>query len=836
MTAPDLPDNASQDLTNVPAQDLSGNRIGPYRILRSLGVGGMGEVYLAERADQQFVQQVAIKIVRGGVLARGVQSRLKAERQILAQLDHPNIARLIDGGETADGAAYIVMEYIDGAPIDAYCDSRQLDVNARLRLFQIVCSAVHTAHQNLIVHRDLKPSNILVSAEGAPKLLDFGIAKLLDDRQALQHTLAVTHADIRVMTPDHASPEQVRGQPITTASDVYVLGVVLFELLTGTRPFIIPSLRLRDIERVICEQEPVRPSAVFADEIDDKVRSIALARSANPLRLRRALEGDIDNIVLMAMRKEPQRRYASAQQMASDIQRHLDGMPVIARHDTFVYRAQKFIRRNWLGVGAGATLFAVTAAFAVITYVQSLHIAAERDQVKLQRANAERERARAEEVSEFLVNLFKLSDPEENRGNQVTARELLNSGAQRLRTGLQDQPATRAALLATVGAVYNSLGLYRDALPVLEESLALQRDAHDRVRLSTLLAQGRARLGSGDLVGADASLQSALRLAQSNFGAGSLETARSLWGLGELRHAQGRFNDAEGLYNRGLTLFETQHASPTDVSWLLDDLAKIYEREQQWALAKLTYERALEIDRHLLGEDHPRIAVHLHNLAFVTENLGELKQAEVLYRDAISRQERIYGEHHPVTASAWGNFGLLLQREGRLSEAEPYLRRALAVMLSLYGPNHFDVAYNRVSLAMLLHEKGDLNAAESEYRQALAVYDKTLPPEHQWRASALMHLARLLAERGKAAEAAELSAQSIRIWTDTSPPGSPKTAQAHAIHGYAQLLLGQAPAASLEIESAYAVIVQARGANDLFAQRVLRWLTQARAAARATAL
>ena len=831
MTAPDLPDNASQDLTRVPAQDLSGNRIGPYRILRSLGIGGMGEVYLAERADQQFVQQVAIKIVRGGVLTRGVQSRLKAERQILAQLDHPNIAHLLDGGETADGAAYIVMEYIDGIPIDAYCDSRQLDINARLRLFQIVCGAVHTAHQNLIVHRDLKPSNILVSAEGVPKLLDFGIAKLLDDRQALQHTLAVTHADIRVMTPDHASPEQVRGQPITTASDVYVLGVVLFELLTGTRPFIIPSLRLRDIERVICEQEPVRPSAVFADEADVNVRTIALARGTTALRLRRTLEGDIDTIVLMAMRKEPPRRYASAQQMASDIQRHLDGMPVIARQDTFAYRTQKFVRRNWLAVGAGVGLFAITAAFAAITYVQSLHIAAERDQVTLQRANAERERARAEEVSEFLVNLFKLSDPEENRGNQVTARELLNSGAQRLRTGLQDQPATRAALLATVGAVYNSLGLYRDALPVLDESLALQRDAHDRVRLSTLLAQGRARLGSGDLGGADTSLQSALRLAQSNFGAGSLETARSLWGLGELRHAQGRFNDAEGLYKRGLTLFETQHAAPTDVSWLLDDLAKIYEREQQWALAKITYERALDIDRHLLGEDHPRIAVHLHNLAFVTENLGELKQAEVLYRDAINRQERIYGEHHPITASAWGNFGLLLQREGRLSEAEPYLRRALAVMLSLYGPNHFDVAYNRVSLAMLLHEKGDLSAAESEYRQALTVYDKTLPPEHQWRASALMHLARLLAERGKAAEAAELSAQSIRIWTDTSPLGSPKTAQAHAIHGYAQLLLGQAPAALSEIESAYAVIVKARGANDLFAQRVFHWLNQARATA-----
>ena len=811
--------------------ELSGERVGRYRIIRSIGIGGMGEVYLAERADQQFEQLVAIKIVRGGVLSKGVQSRLKVERQILAQLDHPNIAHLLDGGSLADGAAYIVMEYVDGVPIDAYCDTRQLDLPGRLRLFQIVCSAVHTAHQNLIVHRDLKPSNILVTADGNPKLLDFGIAKLLDDRAFLQHTLAVTHADIRVMTPDHASPEQVRGQPITTASDVYVLGVVLYELLTGTRPFIIPSLRLADIERVICEQEPSRPSAVFADEQSQDVRELAARRGSNASRLQRMLEGDIDNIVLMAMRKEPQRRYASAQQMADDIQRYLDGMPIIARHDTFTYRTQKFIRRNWIGVSAGSGLFVVTAAFAALTYAQYLHIVTERDQVKVERTNAERERSRAEEVSEFLVNLFKLSDPEVNRGNQVTARELLNSGAQRLRTGLQDQPATRAALLSTVGAVYNSLGLYGDALPVLDESLALQLNSRDRVKLSTLLAQGRARLGAGKLIAADDSLRSALRLAQDQFGASSLETARALWGTGELRHAQGRFNDAEGLYKRSLAIFETNHAAPTDVAWLLDDLGKIYEREQQWTLAKLTYERALEIDRHLLGEDHARIAVHLHNLAFVAENLGNAAQAESLYLDAIHRYERIYGNHHPETATAWGNYGLLLQREGRLAEAEPFQRRALAATLALYGGDHPDVAYNRVSLAMLLHEKGDLNAAESEYRQALTVYDKTLPPEHQWRASALMHLARLLAERGKAAEAAELSAQSIRIWTDTSPRGSPKTAQAHAIHGYAQLLLGQAPAASREIESAYAVIVQARGANDLFAQRVLHWLNQARATA-----
>src|ERR1700675_4537024 len=258
---------------------MMGDRIGPYRVLRTLGTGGMGEVYLAERADAEFEQQVAIKVVHGGALGGGMHSRLKLERQILAQLEHPNIAHLTDGGSLPDGRAYIVMEYVDGIAIDAYCDSNRLDVAARLKLFQVVCAAVHYAHQNLIVHRDLKPSNILVTAGGVPKLLDFGIAKLLDERQAGHHTLAVTQADIRIMTPDHASPEQVRGQIITTSSDVYVLGVLLFKLLTGASPFVIPTMRLTDIERAICEKDPPLPAHAVNTDDSPQTHSIAAARS-----------------------------------------------------------------------------------------------------------------------------------------------------------------------------------------------------------------------------------------------------------------------------------------------------------------------------------------------------------------------------------------------------------------------------------------------------------------------------------------------------------------------------------------------------------------------------
>ena len=513
---------------------MNGDRIGPYRIVRTLGVGGMGEVYLAERADHEFDRQVAIKVVHGGTLRRAIQSRFKIERQILAQLDHPNIAHLLDGGTLSDGTAYIAMEYVDGVPIDAYCDANRLDVPARLRLFQIVCAAVHYAHQNLVVHRDLKPSNILVTSAGVPKLLDFGIAKLLDDGLAVQHTVAMTHADLRMMTPDHASPEQVRGLPITTSSDVYVLGVLLYKLLTGVGPFVIPSSRLTDIERAICERDPPLTShAVHADET--AVRAALLARSTTAGRLRRILKGDLDNIVCKAMHKEPERRYGSSQQLASDIQRYLDGKPVIARRDTMSYRSGKFVRRHWLPVLGGFGVIALVLAFATVMYIETQRIAIERDQAAQARERAELERGRAEEVSRFLIDMFKSSDPGENRGNQVTARELLDSGAKRLQAALQDQPATKSALLATVGAAYDSLGQYQDALPLLQESLALQPASQDRSRVDTLLELARARSGAGDLDGAEAAVADALKLAQSEFGAASAETGRALWAHGRLR-------------------------------------------------------------------------------------------------------------------------------------------------------------------------------------------------------------------------------------------------------------------------------------------------------------
>lgn len=341
----------------------TGQRIGAYRLVREIGHGGMGAVYLAERADGQFHQQVAVKFVRHGVDSATLRRRFRAERQILARLDHPHIARLIDGGVSENGLPYLAMEYVEGTRIDHYCDAHHLSTNKRLRLFLAVCKAVHYAHQNLIVHRDLKPSNILVTEGGTVKLLDFGIAKLLDDNAAATPLDEAPRTGMRVMTPEYASPEQIRGEPVTTAFDVYALGIILYELLAGQRPYRLSGLSPGEMERIVCEKAPARPStAVTREAQTDAMRAatpeeISRMRSTQPDKLRRRLAGDLDTLVMMALHKDPSRRYRSVGQLSEDLRRHLDGLPVTARPDSFAYRISKFIRRHWMGVAAAVFIF-----------------------------------------------------------------------------------------------------------------------------------------------------------------------------------------------------------------------------------------------------------------------------------------------------------------------------------------------------------------------------------------------------------------------------------------------------------------------------------------------
>lgn len=478
-----------------------GTLIGRYRIRRLLGRGGMGAVYLAERADQQFDQQVALKLIGrdmpGGSLAR----RFRAERQILAHLNHLNIARLLDGGASDDGVPYIAMEYIEGTRIDLYCRQQRLDLRQRLQLFQQVCEAVQYAHQNLIVHRDIKPSNILVAADGTPKLLDFGIAKLIDPQQT-GSTDGLTRIYERVLTPEHASPEQVRGEPVGTVSDVYSLGVLLYELLTGVRPFALLGRTLEQIEEVICKLQPSKPSAA------------ATCKDA-PRGLARALAGDLDNIVLRAMHKEPQRRYASAAALSDDIQRYLDDRPVQARPDAWTYRATKFLRRNLV---AASLAVAVTLVIAVVVSFYTVQLTAQRDR-------AATEAAKSAQVAQFLTDIFRVADPAQAQGRQITALELLERGAQDIERRLADQPLVRADLLFAIALSYENLSAYDRAGPLLEESLAIK---------------------------------SAARLEETR------EYVEMLYELANLRRLEGRSSEAERHFQRALEIQQRTVVGPLE--------------------------------------------------------------------------------------------------------------------------------------------------------------------------------------------------------------------------------------------------------------------------------
>jgi serine/threonine protein kinase/tetratricopeptide (TPR) repeat protein len=817
---------ADQEPEAQPLPDPSGELIGPYRIVRSLGRGGMGEVFLAERADQQFQQQVAIKLVRRGLLSRHVQGRLKLERQILATLDHPNIARLFDGGTTADGTPYIVMEYVDGEPIDIYCDSRSLTIAQRLGLFRTVCSAVHRAHQNLVVHRDLKPSNILVTRDGVPKLLDFGIAKMLDDRQ-MMHTMAVTHADYRVMTPDHASPEQISGEPITTASDTYVLGVVLYEMLCGCKPFTPKGNRLGDLERAICEETAPAPSMVVQQHAD--AAAIARQRGTSPARLRRELAGDLDNIVQMAMRKEPQRRYSSVEQFSADVERHLLGMPVLARADAWSYRAGKFLKRHALVAGLAAAFVALLIGFSITTYVQSGRIARERDVAQAERSRAQSEQRRAEAVSEFLVDSFRLADPSEARGKDITAREILDNGAARIGRELRSQPELQATVLDTIGSVYLSLDLPDDAQPLIEQGLEVRRrlfgPRHREVARS-LYSLNRVYEKKGDLDAAELMAVDALAINSELAGPESVEVAGSLCRLGVIKLAKGELTHAEQNFRDCLRIRVARLGRAHEqVTVPLDNLARIAQQRRDFVTAEQFYREAIDIDLKNDRRDHPQYIRHLHNLATALHERGELVAAEGLYRRAVDLYRQVLGPDHSETAAAINSLARLLTDSGRFDEAEEIYASALAASRKAHPGPHVDVGYNLESLGRLAFRRKQYGEAEQRYREALAIYKATLPPGHGYTALAETMLGRTLLELGKPKEAETMLQQALVEWSREYGKDSRGYAQARAALGRAWALQRNFSAAEPALVESYPILVRTQPTHEM-TSLVRQWIEE----------
>ena len=807
------------------AASLEGQRLGTYRILRKLGSGGMGDVYLAERADEEYQQQVAIKLVRSGMFSRQVQGRLRTERQILATLQHPNIARLLDGGRAPDGTPYLVMEYIDGEPIDAYCDRRRLSPEERIALVRTVCSAVHYAHQNLIVHRDLKPNNILITPQGVPKLLDFGIAKLLDTRQSAA-MLAVTHAEYRVMTPAHASPEQVRGDVITTASDIYVLGVLLYELLCGRRPFQLLGASLLEMERIICEQEAPTPSemvALTARESPELLTDIVACRSTTQTRLQKFLRGEIDSIIGMAMRKDAERRYSSAEQLAADLDRHLSGKPVLASKDTWLYRTRKFVGRHKLAVAASATAIVTLAAFATITFVQAQRIAYERD-------IATAERTRAEQVSSFLVELFELSDPSRSRGNQVTARELLDIGARRVSFGLADQPETRATLLSTIGTVYQSLGLYSDAVALMEEGLksqiAIHGPNHSAVAVA-LRSLGNALCERGDLAQCEERLTAALDMQHKLFGPSSPEVAPTLMSQGALALLRGDSAAAERLFDQSLQIYRSHgQERTTSATSVMNELANLYSISGRQDRAATLYRAALDIDRQALGNDHPQVAHHLHNLAVTLQAQGKLEEAAPLYEESMQIFQRVLGERHPQTLDAFANYGRFLHRRGELARAAETLGKVVELDRQARGARHAFVGHDLVNLGMVRIDMQRHAEAEKDFRAALDIYAQTLPADHPYVVSALSGLGRCMLEQNRLGDAEQTLRRAKEIGAKSVPADSPQLAAANSSLGRVLMAQRRPDEAAQLLRESYPILVQSQGENAVITQRAREAMAQ----------
>ena len=616
----------------VAIEDLTDQKAGPYQLERRLGQGGMGVVYLASRIDGQFDQRVALKLIKRGMDTEAIVRRFLAERQILARLQHPNIARLLDGGMTDDGRPYFAMEYIDGIPILQYCNVKRLGVEARLDLFEHVCRAVQYAHRNLIIHRDLKPSNILVTQDGQIKLLDFGIARVLEEQDEAQRTM-LTEAGMRVLTPEYAAPEQVSGSAITTQTDIYSLGVVLYELLTGLRPLKLTSHKPAEVETIVRDSRPVKPSSrVLKNENIEETHGFPREKIARRLR------GDLDTICLKALQKEPERRFSSVDELSSDLDRFRRGLPVAARPDSVGYRFQKFISRHMNGVLTSAAVFLLLAA--VVT-IYTIRLSDERN--RAQQAAME-----SQEVTAFLTDLLSAANPHVAQGDTLNVRQILDEGAVRIKTELADQPAVQIGLLTTIGDAYHGLGLYARAEEHFAKAMELLND-----------------MDAGN----------------------TAEAAQLLQNMADIRHSLSDFSAADSLQRATLQIQKLLHGEehPTIAAILLK-MASTNRSLGKYDVAIPLYEQAVAMNEKLLSKDDPELGWSINNLGWAYHSSGRYKEAETAYQKAVQLQRDHLGNDHPDLGFTLNNLGGLLWTTGRLEEGEPLVRESIAIRTRLLRP------------------------------------------------------------------------------------------------------------------------------------------------------
>ena len=748
-------------------------RIGPYRVIGELGQGGMGVVLLAERDDGAYQQTVAIKILPAHRTGAEARRRFLAERQILAGLEHSAIARLLDGGTTDGGHPYLVMEHVEGEPLDAYSHRADLDLETRLQLLVAICDAVAHAHGRLVVHRDLKPSNILITADGKPKLLDFGIAKLLDEGDAE----STTRTGLLPMTPEYASPEQIAGGAITVATDVYSLGVLLYELLVGVSPYgntngSTPAL----LARAISEDAPERPSSAAR-------RAQANATDRQPVTPGR-LEGDLDAIVLTALRKEPDRRYSSVEHLAADLRHFLAGRPVSAMPDAWRYRTGKWLRRNAAAAAmALAVLLALSAGFVART------LEARRAEREATRANVEAARAGRQvevvnQVSAFLEELFAVSDDSAARGHEVTARELLDRGAERIEHELAGQPLVQARLLHSIGNAYRGLGLFEPAEQLLRHSLDQRSQRLDPLDLdiaTTHEALGSLLQETQRSKEAEPHLRAALDIYEQTLRPEDPRFTRALQELALNLVYQMRLDEGEALLLRAAALVEGRVKPDVDLAFnLAVKLTSLYSDMSRPIEALAAARRALALVRNHADVHPTELLLALNNLGQALIENGHLWEAEQILVEAQSLARSHLESGHPLLGTVLRNLGTAFVRLDRIDEAETLLTEALTIHEHTYGKEQFLTQMVHASLALVRLRQGRLVDADALLSSAAPAIEAVFGPDHHVVAEIVNDLATLRQAQGRGEEAEELFLRALEIRGSAFGPNAQRTKETRA--------------------------------------------------------
>jgi serine/threonine protein kinase/tetratricopeptide (TPR) repeat protein len=759
------------DAAMTPGPSLAGEVLGAYRLVSLIGQGGMGTVWLAERCDGRFEGRAAVKLLNVAVAGRAVEERFRREGSILARVRHPHIAHLIDAGLSPTGQPYLVLEYVDGQSIDRYCDTRALGIEARLRLFLDVLAAVAHAHANLVVHRDIKPGNVLVSVSGDVKLLDFGIAKLLEPDTGADGMLhaALTRDGASALTPQFAAPEQLSSGSVTTATDVYALGVLLYVLLTGRHPAGTAVRSTATLVRAIVEEEPRRASdVVVLDDGADEQGPHAGTRSTTPARLRRTLRGDLDTIVAKALKKNPAERYASVTALADDLRRYLRHEPITARPDTVRYRASTFVRRHRRGVAAS---LAVALLLSGLGAYHTARLAAERDR-------AQREAAKATRVSELLTGMLTAADPYQVRATQAepTVRALLDAGAAQVAQGLDGQPELRADILTVLGRVYRRIGIYDKAQSLLEQALASGTAAFGAEHATvaqTLHDLGVVLADKGDYEASAQRLEQALAMRRSLLGPEHQDVAVTLSELGRVYQDLGLNQRAEPLQREALRIrSKVLGASDKETAVSMSDLASVLRLKGDLAGAEALLKECLEINRTTRGEIHPNTATTWHDIGLIAAGRGDYARAESLMRQSLDIDRQTLGGNHPVVATTLNSLAHVLAAQQRSDAAAAALEEALAIARPALGSDHQLTAIYAVNLASVQLVRREPARAEELLRQALPLRIKApniVPsrrrtiPEDDWSAAGIRTLlGSSLTAQARFAEAEALLLESHR--------------------------------------------------------------------------